>query len=216
MRLSPIPSRLCRAAVKLLNTLVKRFASQLLRIDRLANRWLGFEVRGFGAPSGRKRVIRHGRRGTGVSQGKSLNIAVRRLLLVVATYGAALLFVTEAASAQGWWPFGGGGGGGQEEDRPPVPQEPVYRQPPAVRRPAPAAIFAGPSSTGHSAGLARCACCAAGGRPAAADQLVYKKSDLLSARATPRAGGPEERPDAKRSAACRDRHPRSRKGGRSN
>jgi hypothetical protein len=44
----------------------------------------------------------------------------------------ALLFVTEVASAQSWWPFGGGGGSerDQDSDRPPVPQEPVYRQPP--------------------------------------------------------------------------------------
>ena len=120
MRLPSIPSRLCPAAIKLLNTLVKRFASQLLRIDRLANRWLGFGMRGFGAPSGVNASFVTGVGEQAWSQGKSLNIAVRRLLFVVATMALALLFVTEAASAQGWWPFGGGGGGGQEEDRPPI------------------------------------------------------------------------------------------------
>jgi hypothetical protein len=51
----------------------------------------------------------------------------------------ALLFVTEVASAQSWWPFGGGGGGDeqQENDRGPVPQEPVYRQPPLGPAPGP-------------------------------------------------------------------------------
>ena len=47
-----VPHSVKALTLKLLNTLVKRFASQLLRIDRLANRWLGFGMCGFRAPSG--------------------------------------------------------------------------------------------------------------------------------------------------------------------
>jgi uncharacterized protein DUF2865 len=119
-----------KGAVKLLKPHVKRFASQLLRIDRVANRCLGFGKRGICPPSGTSAESVTGVGEPGVSQGKSFTIAVRRLLLVLATMAVALLFVTEVASAQSWWPFGGGGGNDQEEDRPPVPQEPVYRQPP--------------------------------------------------------------------------------------
>jgi hypothetical protein len=60
------------------------------------------------------------------------------LVLALAAMAFALLFVTEAASAQSWWPFGGGGDDReQENDRPPVPQEPVYRQPPPSPQPGP-------------------------------------------------------------------------------
>jgi hypothetical protein len=51
-------------------------------------------------------------------------------VLTLAAVTLALVFVPNAASAQGWWPFGGG----DEEppNRPPVPSEPIYRQPDAV------------------------------------------------------------------------------------
>jgi hypothetical protein len=71
-------------------------------------------------------------RGAGVSQAGPAKIIVRRLLLALAAVALALLFVPEVASAQGWWPFGGGNDDREEDrdrDRPPVPQEPVYRQP---------------------------------------------------------------------------------------
>jgi hypothetical protein len=60
------------------------------------------------------------------------------LALALAAMAFALLFVTEVASAQSWWPFGGGGDDRDQErdrDAPPVPQEPVYRQPPAAPMP---------------------------------------------------------------------------------
>lgn len=49
----------------------------------------------------------------------------------------ALISATQVVSAQGWWPFGGGND--REDDRggPPVPQEPVYRQPPPAQAPQP-------------------------------------------------------------------------------
>lgn len=75
------------------------------------------------------------RRERGVSQKSPLNFVLRRLAVVLVATALALLVVTEVASAQSWWPFGGGGGdSGDQGDRPPVPQEPVYRQP----QPAPA------------------------------------------------------------------------------
>ncbi|MET0407278.1 MAG: DUF2865 domain-containing protein [Hyphomicrobium sp.] len=74
-----------------------------------------------------------------MSQGRSIQIAVARTLLALVAMALALMFVTEVASAQSWWPFGGGGGDDreQESDRPPVPQEPVYRQPPPAPVPPP-------------------------------------------------------------------------------
>ncbi|WP_045836113.1 DUF2865 domain-containing protein [Hyphomicrobium sp. 99] len=73
-----------------------------------------------------------------MSQGKSFNIAVRRLLLVLAATLGALLLASEVASAQSWWPFGGGGGRDQDDrGGPPLPQEPVYRQPPPAQGPPP-------------------------------------------------------------------------------
>ena len=73
-----------------------------------------------------------------MSQGSPFNTIVRRLALALAAMAIALLFVTEVASAQSWWPFGGGGDDReQESDRPPVPQEPVYRQPPPAPAPPP-------------------------------------------------------------------------------
>ncbi len=73
-----------------------------------------------------------------MSQGSPFNAVVRRLALVLVAAALALLFVTEVASAQSWWPFGGGGDNEEERDRPPVPQEPVYRQPPPAPAPPPA------------------------------------------------------------------------------
>lgn len=60
------------------------------------------------------------------------------MLLALAMMLGALFLATEVASAQSWWPFGGGGGH-DEEDRggPPVPQEPVYRQPGPAQAPPP-------------------------------------------------------------------------------
>ena len=73
-----------------------------------------------------------------MSQGKSFNIAVRRLLLVLAMMAGALLLATDVASAQSWWPFGGGDGRDEEDQRaPPLPQEPVYRQPGPAQAPPP-------------------------------------------------------------------------------
>lgn len=70
-----------------------------------------------------------------MSRTESIGIVVRRLVLTLAAVTLALVFVPNAASAQGWWPFGGG----DEEppDRPPVPSEPIYRQPDAVPAPPP-------------------------------------------------------------------------------
>jgi hypothetical protein len=57
-------------------------------------------------------------------------MTIIRAALAVAVMALALLAATEVASAQSWWPFGGGGDDREEErDRPPVPQEPVYREP---------------------------------------------------------------------------------------
>lgn len=64
-----------------------------------------------------------------------MGTAVRRLLLALAAVVLAFIFIPEVASAQSWWPFGGGGD--EEPDRPPVPREPVYRQPDAVPAPPP-------------------------------------------------------------------------------
>jgi hypothetical protein len=74
-----------------------------------------------------------------VSQGSPINTTVRRLALALAAAAIALLFVSEVASAQSWWPFGGGGGDDRQDggDRPPVPQEPVYREPPPAPMPPP-------------------------------------------------------------------------------
>lgn len=65
-----------------------------------------------------------------------MGMVVRRLVLAAAALMLAVIFVPDAASAQGWWPFGGGD---EEEEpaRPPVPQEPVYRQPEGVPAPTP-------------------------------------------------------------------------------
>jgi hypothetical protein len=56
-------------------------------------------------------------------------------VLTLAAVTLAFIFVPSAASAQGWWPFGGGDN--EEPERPPVPREPVYRQPDAVPAPPP-------------------------------------------------------------------------------
>jgi hypothetical protein len=72
-----------------------------------------------------------------VSQGSPFNIVVRRLAVALVALVLALLLVTEVASAQSWWPFGGGGDSEEQSDRPPVPQEPVYRQPPPASAPPP-------------------------------------------------------------------------------
>lgn len=50
-------------------------------------------------------------------------------LSVIATFVAA---APQPVFAQSWWPFGG-----SDEKKPPVPREPVYRQPPAVPAPIP-------------------------------------------------------------------------------
>ncbi len=71
-----------------------------------------------------------------MSQGSPFSSVIRRLALALVAMAIALLFVTEVASAQSWWPFGGGNE--EESDRPPVPQEPVYRQPPPAPAPPPA------------------------------------------------------------------------------
>lgn len=65
-------------------------------------------------------------------------MALWRSLLVVAMGLGALVSGSHLASAQGWWPFGGGDDR-EEDDRggPPVPQEPVYRQPPPAQAPPP-------------------------------------------------------------------------------
>lgn len=93
-----------------------------------------------------------------MSQGSPINTTVRRLALALAAAAIALLFVSEVASAQSWWPFGGGGDDReQEQDRPPVPQEPVYRQPPPEPvpppqgSPPPAYQSAPPQQPGYSA-----------------------------------------------------------------
>lgn len=72
-----------------------------------------------------------------MSQGNSINIAARRLLLLATAALLALLLVSEVVSAQSWWPFGGGGGDREDSERGPVPQEPVYRQPPPAQAPPP-------------------------------------------------------------------------------
>lgn len=54
----------------------------------------------------------------------------------VGVVGLAVLVAATPAIAQSWWPFGGGDE--EEEDRgPPVPREPVYRQPQPQQAPAP-------------------------------------------------------------------------------
>ena len=126
----PVPS------VKLLNALIKAVRSQLLRIDRLANRCLGLRGAPRQAPSAMRRFDDRVRE-AGVSRAGSIRLIIRRFLLVLAAVGLALLFVPEVASAQSWWPFGGGGGDEEEQDRPPVPREPVYRQPDAAPAPQP-------------------------------------------------------------------------------
>lgn len=70
-----------------------------------------------------------------MSRTGSIGIVVRRLVLTLAAVTLAFIFVPGDASAQSWWPFGGG----DEEppSRPPVPSEPVYRQPDAVPAPPP-------------------------------------------------------------------------------
>jgi len=82
-----------------------------------------------------------GLRGAGVSQARSINSTtrLRRFALAVAVAAITSLAVPEIATAQGWWPFGGGGGGSRddEDNRPPVPREPVYRQPQDIPAPTP-------------------------------------------------------------------------------
>jgi hypothetical protein len=56
-------------------------------------------------------------------------------VLALAAVALAFIFIPEVASAQSWWPFGGGDD--EEQDRPPVPREPVYRQPDAAPMPPP-------------------------------------------------------------------------------
>jgi hypothetical protein len=70
-----------------------------------------------------------------VSRAASIGNIVRRLVLALAAVALAFIFVPEVASAQSWWPFGGGDE--EQPDRPPVPQEPIYRQPDAVPAPVP-------------------------------------------------------------------------------
>jgi hypothetical protein len=70
------------------------------------------------------------RKSSGAGNGSRL----RRFAVAAALVVFAGLFVPGVASAQSWWPFGGGN---EEEERPPVPQEPVYRQPDAVPAPMP-------------------------------------------------------------------------------
>ena len=69
-----------------------------------------------------------------MSRAASIGNIVRRLVLALAAAALAIIVVPEVASAQSWWPFGGGD---EEPDRPPVPREPVYRQPDAVPAPPP-------------------------------------------------------------------------------
>ncbi len=69
-----------------------------------------------------------------MSRAASIGNIVRRLVLALAAAALAFIVVPEVASAQSWWPFGGGD---EEPDRPPVPREPVYRQPDAVPAPPP-------------------------------------------------------------------------------
>lgn len=70
-----------------------------------------------------------------MSRAESIGIVLRRLVLTLAAVTLAFIFVPSAASAQGWWPFGGGND--EEPERPPVPREPVYRQPDAAPAPPP-------------------------------------------------------------------------------
>jgi len=82
-----------------------------------------------------------------VSQARSINstIHLRRFALAVAAAAVTSLAVPGIAAAQGWWPFGGG----SNEERPPVPQEPVYRQPPEdAPAPAPQQLPAQPPAPG--------------------------------------------------------------------
>src|SRR6185369_14452631 len=119
--------------VKLLNGLVKTSQSQLLRIDRLANRCLGSRRALLRAHFVMRR-FEDGLRGAGVSHSRSIKPTVRWFLLALAAATVVLVFVPEVASAQSWWPFGGGD---EEERPPPVPREPVYRQPSDVPAPVP-------------------------------------------------------------------------------
>lgn len=70
-----------------------------------------------------------------MSRAESIGIIIRRLMLVLAAVTLTFVLVPSAASAQSWWPFGGGDD--EPPPRPPVPSEPVYRQPDAVPAPAP-------------------------------------------------------------------------------
>ncbi|HVJ79346.1 MAG TPA: DUF2865 domain-containing protein [Hyphomicrobium sp.] len=79
-----------------------------------------------------------------MSRAGSFGRLLRRVVLGLAALTLAFLVIPEAASAQSWWPFGGGGDEEERDDRPPMPQEPVYRDPqdvppapPAPRQPPP-------------------------------------------------------------------------------
>lgn len=70
-----------------------------------------------------------------MSQAGSIGIFGRRLMLALTALALVSVAAPGPASAQGWWPFGGGDD--ERPERPPMPREPVYRQPDAVPAPMP-------------------------------------------------------------------------------
>lgn len=56
----------------------------------------------------------------------------RRRLTLGAAIASAVLLAACPVLAQGWWPWSGGP---ETEDRPPIPDEPVYREPPPPQGP---------------------------------------------------------------------------------
>ena len=89
-----------------------------------------------------------------MSRIRSMKTMTGRLLLALVAVAVVLLLVPHVASAQSWWPFGGGGEEKDDVDRPPVPREPVYRQPqdaPAPLPPAAPGVPAAPAPTPQSA-----------------------------------------------------------------